>query len=88
MEIDDCRKAFERWHLSQNDDEAVLNGPYDSQHVNAMFNAWKAAISNKHSDAREDCPWKCKTGDSKCLCANPTQNLNLMQEMYEQMLPK
>lgn len=77
----DERQRFENWfeslgmwraHSCAKDRDS--QGHYEDPKAQHDWKVWQAALSYKHIDAREDFPWKCKTGDVKCLCANPSQN--------------
>jgi len=77
----DINKLKEAMVLAAAPLEAMIAGGSVNLHseevreaIHVGVNAVREALSYKHSDAREDCPWKCKTGDAKCLCSNRTQN--------------
>jgi len=37
----------------------------------ACFDNAEDMLAWLNDDPRRDCPWKCRTGDPKCLCASP-----------------
>ena len=50
MKSADAEKiAFEAWHLTQNENGNVLDGPYEDPTLNAMWAAWRAraALANR-----------------------------------------